>query len=296
MFGRSRTEMLKENASAAADVTVQLAADKKFREQLLSAAGHAVSAQQRARSRLGFVAAANRLAADKRLRAELVQMTRDLRAARARAAKRRSHRLRNTLLLLAAAGGATVAFVPRTRRWLLARAGTLGMSSEAQQPRTIEASIEVEAPVTRVYNQWTQFEQFPQFMDGVEEVQQLDDTRLRWVANVAGKQAEWTAKILEQHPDRQISWISEDGKKTRGTVAFESVSPSRTLVRLSMGYQAAGVSEAVGSTLGLDRRRVMGDLERFKDLIERQGQETGAWRADISEGSTDAAASPTQTR
>jgi uncharacterized membrane protein len=296
MFGRSRTEMLKENASAAADVTVQLAADKKFREQLLSAAGHAVSAQQRARSRLGFVAAANRLAADKRLRAELVQMTRDLRAARAHAAKRRSHRLRNTLLLLAAAGGATVAFVPRTRRWLLERAGAPGMPSDAHHPRTIEASIEVEAPVARVYNQWTQFEQFPQFMDGVEEVQQLDDTRLRWVANVAGKRAEWTAKILEQHPDRQISWISEDGKKTRGTVTFESLSPSSTLVRLSMSYQAEGVSEAVGSTLGLDRRRVTGDLERFKHLIETQGQETGAWRADISEGSTDAVASPAQGR
>jgi uncharacterized membrane protein len=288
--------MLRENASAAADVTAQLAADKKFREKLLSAVGHAASAQQRARSRLGFVAAANRLAADKRLRAELAQMTRDLRAARARAAKRRSHRLRNTLLLLAAAGGATVAFVPRTRRWLLARAGAPGMPSDAHHPRTIEASIEVEAPVARVYNQWTQFEQFPQFMDGVEEVQQLDDTRLRWVANVAGKRAEWTAKILEQHPDRQISWISEDGKKTRGTVTFESLSPSRTLVRLSMSYQAVGVTEAVGSTLGLDRRRVTGDLDRFKHLIERQGQETGAWRADISEGSTGAAASPAQAR
>ena len=34
----------------------------------------------------------------------------------------------------------------------------------------IEKTIEVEAPITKVYNQWTQFEEFPQFMEGVQEV------------------------------------------------------------------------------------------------------------------------------
>src|SRR5438477_261140 len=82
----------------------------------------------------------------------------------------------------------------------------------------------------------------------VAVVQQLDDSRLHWVASVGGWKAEWNAKILEQHPDRQISWISEDGKKTRGTVTFEERSPSRTLIRLSMSYAAEGPMEAVGST------------------------------------------------
>ena len=53
---------------------------------------------------------------------------------------------------------------------------------------TIEQSVEVEAPLTTVYNQWTQFEEFPRFMGGVEEVRQLDDTHLHWVAEVAGKE------------------------------------------------------------------------------------------------------------
>jgi uncharacterized membrane protein len=70
-------------------------------------------------------------------------------------------------------------------------------------------------------------------MEGVDHVQQLDDTRLLWVATIAGKTAEWDAKILEQHPDKQISWVSEDSKKTRGTVTFEPLGDSRTLIRLS---------------------------------------------------------------
>ena len=33
--------------------------------------------------------------------------------------------------------------------------------------------------------------------------------------------------------------------------------------------------------IGLDERRVEGDLERFRDLIERRGVETGAWRGEV---------------
>jgi uncharacterized membrane protein len=150
----------------------------------------------------------------------------------------------------------------------------------------VEKSVVVNVPVSTAYNQWTQFEDFPLFMEGVDHVQQLDDTRLHWAATVAGKTAELDAKILDQHPVRQVSWISEDGKKTRGTVSFESLSDSKTRIRLSMSYQAEGPAELLGSAAGLDSRRVRGDLERFKDLIESRGSESGAWRGEVSAGTT----------
>jgi hypothetical protein len=50
-----------------------------------------------------------------------------------------------------------------------------------------------------------------------------------------------------------------------------------------MSYQADPL-EAVGSAAGLDQRRVRGDLDRFKELIESRGAETGAWRGEISAG------------
>ena len=55
---------------------------------------------------------------------------------------------------------------------------------------TTEKSIEIDLPVSTVYNQWTQFEDFPQFMEGVESVTQLDDKRLHWVAEIAGAREE----------------------------------------------------------------------------------------------------------
>jgi uncharacterized membrane protein len=50
----------------------------------------------------------------------------------------------------------------------------------------ISKSIEVNAPLQTVYNQWTQFEEFPKFMEGVEEVRQITDKKLFWRAKIGG--------------------------------------------------------------------------------------------------------------
>jgi len=281
VFGRTKTQMLKENAASATELATALARDKKFRKEVLSAAGHGVIARRRAARRIGFLAAVSRLTADPKLKRELRRMTRNLDKAWSRIEKKRSHKLRNSLLVAAGAGGVVAAAVPLRRKF--ASSG-LPKVVGGPIPRMIDESIEVGVPVATAYNQWTQFEDFPLFMEGVDHVQQLDDTRLHWAATIAGKTAEWDAKILEQHPDRQISWISEDGKKTRGTVTFEPRGDARTLVRLSMSYQAEGPAETLGSAAGLDARRVRGDLERFKELVENRGTETGGWRGEVSAG------------
>ena len=54
----------------------------------------------------------------------------------------------------------------------------------------IQDSTVVEVPLHTAYNQWTQFEDFPQFMEGVHQVEQLDDRHLRWRAEVGGKDIE----------------------------------------------------------------------------------------------------------
>lgn len=78
----------------------------------------------------------------------------------------------------------------------------------------VEKSIEVEALLQRVYIQRTQFEQFPQFMAGVEQVKQLSDTTLHWIAKIAGVKREWDAAILEQVPDRKVAWAASTGKRS----------------------------------------------------------------------------------
>lgn len=145
----------------------------------------------------------------------------------------------------------------------------------------VEKSIEVEAPLSMVYNQWTQFEEFPQFMHGVEEVKQLDEKRLQWRAEIGGKIVEWDAEIFEQIPDQRVAWRSTSGPLNSGMVNFEGLGPNRTRVLLKINYRPEGAIEKIGSVLGVVSQRVEGDLERFKEFIEDRGAETGAWRGQI---------------
>jgi uncharacterized membrane protein len=149
---------------------------------------------------------------------------------------------------------------------------------------TIEKSIEVTAPIRAVYNQWTQFEEFPRFMEGVKEVTQLDDKRLRWRAAIGGKEKEWEAEIVEQRPEERIAWTSRGGAEHAGVVTFHRIDDSRTRVMLQVDYDPEGVVENVGDALGVVSGRVKGDLERFKEFIEHRGRETGAWRGEIHHG------------
>jgi uncharacterized membrane protein len=146
---------------------------------------------------------------------------------------------------------------------------------------TIEKSIDVDVPVRTAYNQWTQFEEFPRFMEGVREVRQLDDRRLHWRAQVAGKDKEWDAEITEQTPDQRIAWRSRSGAWNAGVVTFHRLGDGKTRVMLQLEYDPDGVVENVGDALGFVSGRVTGDLERFKTFIESRGRETGAWRGEI---------------
>ena len=146
---------------------------------------------------------------------------------------------------------------------------------------TIEESIEVEVPLRTAYNQWTQFEEFPRFMDGVEEIRQLDDTHVHWVAEFGGSRHEWDAEITEQKPDERVAWRNVDGKDNAGVVTFHRIDEDRTKIMVQMDFVPEGIKEKVGDLIGAPDRRVKGDLERFKQLIESRGRESGAWRGEV---------------
>jgi uncharacterized membrane protein len=147
----------------------------------------------------------------------------------------------------------------------------------------VEKTIEVAVPVSTAYNQWTQFEDFPKFMGGVQEVRQLTDRTLHWIAKIGGVKREWDAAILEQTPDQKIAWAATTGATNAGAVYFQNLGPDRTAVRLSLEYEPEGLVEKVGDFLNIVDKQAEKDLEKFKEFVESQGTETGAWRGAVNE-------------
>ena len=108
----------------------------------------------------------------------------------------------------------------------------------------VEQSIEVEVPVRIAYDQWTQFEEFPKFMDGVDEVRQLN----------------------------------------AGVVTFGRLKNQRCKIMLRIEWASEGLVERLGGALGRDDRQIKSDLQRFKELVESRGTETGGWGDEVEQG------------
>lgn len=148
----------------------------------------------------------------------------------------------------------------------------------------MEWAVTVDAPVRAVYDTWTQFEEFPAFMEGIEQVEQLDDTHLRWHVDVAGRRAWFEAEITEQIADARIAWRSTTEPHHAGSVDFHRLDDDRTEVDVIMDVS---VDALPGTSAGADNvaaKRlndvVAADLQRFKQLVER-GDVPKGWRGEV---------------
>lgn len=143
-------------------------------------------------------------------------------------------------------------------------------------------TIDVDVPVNTAYNQWTQFESFPKFLDEVESITQTGDTHTHWKVKVGGIEREFDAEITEQHPDERVAWTSTGGETEHaGAVTFHKLAEATTRVTVQIDWEPEGLVEKLGSLVGAGSHAVKKDLKNFKEFIENQGSETGAWRGDV---------------
>ena len=148
----------------------------------------------------------------------------------------------------------------------------------------VKKSIEVEVPVSTAYNQWTQFEEFPQFMENVESVTQLDDTHLRWVAEIGGRRRSGRRRSRTRSQTVTSRGGRSRARRTRATSGSDSLDDDRTRIQVVMNWEPEGFVEATAEKIGRDDSAVKADLERFKEMVEGRGVESGEWRGQVVEG------------
>ena len=90
----------------------------------------------------------------------------------------------------------------------------------------IEKSIDVLCPIKTAYNQWTQFEEFPRFVKGIKKVTQLDNKRLHWAAEIAGKDKSGTLESRSKSP------TTESPGKAKAVNMYLVLSTSRPSIRI----------------------------------------------------------------
>lgn len=153
-------------------------------------------------------------------------------------------------------------------------------------------TITINRSAEELFQFWRNFENLPQFMTHLKAVRVIDNKRSHWkVKGPAGKDVEWDAQIVNEHPNELIAWESCTGAMVHnaGSVRFyPSVGGRGTVVKVEIKYDPpAGVLGVTFARLFGENpeKQIAVELGRFKQLMETgeitrtEGQPSGRSRS-----------------
>jgi uncharacterized membrane protein len=161
-----------------------------------------------------------------------------------------------------------------------------GGGEKGTRSTNIIEEIDVGVPVSVAYNQWTQFQDFSGFMKKVEDVDQQDDNKVTFKAQVFWSHRTWEATIIEQVPDEKIVWRSKGEKgHVDGAVTFHELAPNLTRILVVLEYYPQGLFERTGNLWRAQGRRARLELKHFRRHVMteviQEPDELEGWRGEI---------------
>jgi uncharacterized membrane protein len=146
----------------------------------------------------------------------------------------------------------------------------------------ISASFIVDRPRPEVYAFWRRLENLPKFMKHLSSVEEHDQSRSHWRANLPGEilKLSWNAEITREEENSYIGWQSVEGSmvENAGKVMFhDAINGSGTELTVDIGYfpPAGTLGQGVARLLnGLFEKMVRNDITNFKHYIEGEEYKT----------------------
>lgn len=175
---------------------------------------------------------------------------------------------RNLIGLIAGAAGTAMFLRSATNMPLRRLAGMTG-----RRAIDIQKTINVDAPLERVFDTLTHYENFPQFMTNVREVKVREDGSSHWrVAGPGGISVEWEAVTTKREENRLLAWRTVPGAIVEhvGMIHFERVNGGTRLdIKMSYNPPAGALGHVVAKLFGADpKTKLDEDLLRMKTFLE----------------------------
>ncbi|KGG13260.1 MULTISPECIES: SRPBCC family protein [Prochlorococcus] len=140
-------------------------------------------------------------------------------------------------------------------------------------------TTQINAPVQRVWNIWSDLEAMPLWMTWIESVKTIDDEAkvlpdiTEWTLAANGFRFKWKAKINQRIEKENLQWESIGGLPTKGSVYFESKDNQMTKVKLIISYELPKMLARLmeENILGkMVTNELQTNLNNFKSLVESE--------------------------
>jgi uncharacterized membrane protein len=147
--------------------------------------------------------------------------------------------------------------------------------SEFERGVDLQKTINIDAPLDRVFKMLSNPGNFPRFMSHVQEVKQLEDGGHRWtVSGPGGALAHWDADVTRSIDNELLEWKTRPGAVVdhAGIVRFDPTpyGGSRVHIRLSYRPPLGKLGASLGELFNLYPKHMLDDdLARFKSLMEQ---------------------------
>jgi len=141
----------------------------------------------------------------------------------------------------------------------------------------IKSRVVINRPKEELYSYWRNLENLPNFMSHIQEIDEIDDKRSHWVAEVPGGMGhiEWEAEIVWEQENQLLAWRSlpDSEIENSGEVRFQdSGNRKSTIVETTISYRPQfGKAGKIGAKLlnPAFKKVIENDLKEFKKLMEK---------------------------
>jgi uncharacterized membrane protein len=139
----------------------------------------------------------------------------------------------------------------------------------------LEKTIRINAPVSDVYDFWSNPLNYPKVFGHVSAIEQVGENLYRWtLVGPAGIPVHWEGAITRKVPNTLVEWKSLPGS-TVANLGFVRVDPNydastRVLVRMFYRPPAGILGRFLAEIFGADPRKVLEqDLKHLKHIFEK---------------------------
>jgi uncharacterized membrane protein len=129
--------------------------------------------------------------------------------------------------------------------------------------------VEVETPISLVWDLWSDLEQMPNWMKWIASVKVLEGNPdlSRMTLASGGFEFGWLLRITQLTTNQIIQFESVDGLPNKGAIRFYDRG-DRSIVKLTVAYAIPGILGKIMDNLILGRiveSTIQADLNRFRD-------------------------------